>query len=137
PAWSQWSFETLRRSDEVLLVTQMTVPGIRQACRQLEALAAEGLDDVPVRVVLNRYEKRWGASFTLKEAEKALGRKVDFTVANDFRTVSEALDQGLPLAGVRRRCKALKSITKISDALAAGGKRAEGRLEPHLAGASG
>src|SRR3546814_13823442 len=36
PAWSQWSFEVLRQSDEVLLVTQITVPGVRQARRQLD-----------------------------------------------------------------------------------------------------
>src|SRR3546814_18189787 len=63
----------------------------------------------------------------MKEVVKALGRPVDFTVANDYRTVSEALDQGLSIAAVRRRCKALKSITKISNALAAAGQRSEGR----------
>ena len=132
PAWSLWTFEALRQSDEVLLVTQMTVPGVRQARRQLDTLNSEGLGDLPVKVVLNRFEKRWGASFTMKEVEKALGRQVDFTVANDYRTVSEALDQGLSIAAVRRRCKALKSITKISNALAAAGQRSEGRLEPQL-----
>ena len=137
PAWSLWSFEVLRQSDEILLVTQMTVPGVRQARRQLDTLRAEGLDDLPVRVVLNRFEKRWGATFTVKEVEKALGRSVDFTVANDYRTVSEALDQGLALAAVRRRSKTLKSITKISNMLAAGAQRAEGRLEPQLAGMAG
>ena len=137
PAWSLWSFEALRQSDEVLLVTQMTVPGVRQARRQLDTLSAEGLGDLPVRVVLNRFEKRWGATFTMKEVEKALGRQVDFTVANDYRTVSEALDQGLSIAAVRRRCKALKSITKISDALVAAGQRSGGRLEPQLTRVAG
>src|SRR3546814_8226832 len=86
----------------------MTVPGVRQARRQLDTLNSEGLGDLPIKVVLNRFEKRWGATFTMKEVEKALGRPVDFTVANDYRTVSEALDQGLSIAAVRRRCKALK-----------------------------
>src|SRR3546814_13535989 len=93
----------------------MTVPGVRQARRQLETLNAEGLGDLPLKVVLNRFEKRWGATFTMKEVEKALGRPVDFTVANDYRTVSEALDQGLSIAAVRRRCKPHKSITTTSD----------------------
>lgn len=137
PAWSQWSAEVLRQSDEVLLVTQMTVPGVRQARRQLDTLGAEGLDDLPIRMVLNRFEKRWGATFTMKEVEKALGRKVDFTVANDYRTVSEALDQGFSLDAVRRRSKTFKSITRISDAIAASGQRAEGRLEPRIAGVPG
>ncbi len=137
PAWTLWSFEALRQSDEVLLVTQMTVPGIRQARRQLDTLRAEGLDGIPLRVVLNRYEKRWGDSLSLKEVEKALGHKIDFMVANDYRTVSEALDQGVAISDVRRRSKAFKSITKLSDALIPAGSRAEGRLEPHLMSGTG
>ncbi len=137
PAWTLWSFEALRQSDEVLLVTQMTVPGIRQARRQLDTLRAEGLDGIPLRVVLNRYEKRWGDSLCLKEVEKALGHKIDFMVANDYRTVSEALDQGVAISDVRRRSKAFKSITKLSDALIPAGSRAEGRLEPHLMSGTG
>lgn len=137
PAWSLWTFEVLRQSDEILLVTQMTVPGIRQARRQLDTLRAEGLDEHPIRVVLNRFEKRWNDNLSLKEVEKALGRKVDFTVANDYRTVSEALDQGLAIADVRKRSKALKSINKLSEALAAAGSQGEARLEPQLSGMPG
>src|SRR3546814_17248131 len=111
----------------------MTVPGVRQARRQLDTLNAEGLGDLPIKVVLNRFEKRWGATFTMKEVENALGRPVDFTVANEYRTVSEVLDQGLSIAAVRSRCKALKSITKLSNAIAAAGQRYEGRLAPPLA----
>jgi len=137
PTWSQWTFEALRRSDEVLLVTQMTVPGVRQARHQIDTLKTEGLDDLPVKVVLNRFEKRWGSTLSLKEVEKALGRKVDFTIANDYRTVSEALDQGVSLADIRSRSKVLKSITKLSSSLASPGAAAEARIEPHLAGMNG
>ncbi|WP_193370760.1 AAA family ATPase [Pelagibius marinus] len=137
PTWCLWSFDILRQSDDVLLVTQMTVPGVRQARRQLDTLGAEGLDELPVRVVLNRYEKRWGEAVGLKEVEKALEHKIDFTVANDYRTVSEALNQGLSIADVRRRSKAFKNISKISDALAVAGSRKEERVEPHLANVPG
>ena len=135
PVWSSWSFEMLRQSDEVLLVTQMTVPGVRQARHQLDTLKAEDLGDLPVRVVLNRYEKRWGGTLGIKEVEKALGRPVDFTVANDYRTVSEALDQGLAIVEVRRRSKTFKSIEKLSAALAPAGGPGAARVEPHLSGA--
>lgn len=137
PVWSLWSFEALRQSDEILLVTQMTVPGVRQARHQLDTLKSEGLDEHSIRVVLNRYEKRWGGTLGIKEVEKALGRRIDFTVANDYRTVSEALDQGLSIADVRKRSKVFKSMSRIGEALAAAGRQGEGRLEPHLAGVAG
>ncbi|MEO3429566.1 AAA family ATPase [Pelagibius sp. CAU 1746] len=134
PVWCLWSFEILRQSNEILLVTEMTVPGVRQARRQIDTLGAEGLEELPLRVVLNRYEKRWGEAIGVKEVEKALDHKVDFTVANDYRTVSEALNQGLSIADLRKRSKAFKSIAKISEALVATGSQEEGRLEPHLSG---
>src|SRR3546814_10925543 len=79
----------------------------------------------------------WSSDVCSSDLEKALGRKVDFTVANDYRTVSEALDQGFSLDAVRSRSKAFKSITRISDALAASGPRAEERLEPRIASVPG
>src|SRR3546814_16187582 len=77
PAWSQWSFEVLRQSDEVLLVTQMTVPGVRQARRQLDPLGTEGLDDLPIRMGLHRSVERWGAHFPMKTAETTTGGKAN------------------------------------------------------------
>jgi pilus assembly protein CpaE len=133
PVWSLWSFEVLRQAEEVLLVTQMTVPGVRQARRQLDTLKAEGLDNLRVHVVLNRYEKKWGENFGLKEVERALGRKVEFTIANDYRAISEALDEGQFLADLRKRSKAFKSISKLSEALAGTGREVGDRLDPPLA----
>src|SRR3546814_20059132 len=116
-------------SSDVCPSDLMPVPGVRQARRQLDTLGTEGLDDLPIRMVLNRFEKRWGATFTMKEVEKALGRKVDITVANDYRTVSEALDQRFSLDAVRRRSQAFTSLTQIRDAPPQSGQRAEERLE--------
>jgi ABC-type phosphate/phosphonate transport system substrate-binding protein len=69
----------------------------------------------------------------MKEVEKALGRKIDFFVANDYRTVSEALDQGLALSAVSKRSKVFKSIMKLSDDLAKTGTASAARREPRLA----
>src|SRR3546814_5184333 len=95
----------------------MTVPGVRQARRQLDTLNSEGLGDLPIKVVLNRFEKRWGATFTMKEVEKALGRPVDFTVANDYRTVSRSEEHTSELQSLMRIsyavfCLKKKTITK-------------------------
>jgi len=132
-SWTIWSFEALRRSDEILLVAQMSVPGVRQARRQLDTLKAEGLEEDHIKVILNRYEKRWGSTIKVKEVEKALGRKIDFFVANDYRTVSEALDQGLALSAVSKRSKVFKSIMKLSDDLSKANAAGASRREPHLA----
>ena len=114
-AWTTWSYRAIQSSDLVILVLQLTVAGVRQARRQIDTLRAHGLEDVPVKVALNRYEKSWGKSVDLKDAEKALGRKFDYFIANDYKTVSEALNQGVALSKIKKKTKVETSIQKMID----------------------
>lgn len=117
-AWTPWSYRAMENSDMIILVMQLTVAGVRQARRQLDTLQAHGLDAVPVKVVLNRFEKGWGKSVDFKEAESALGRKFDYFVPNDYALVSEALNQGVALSGIKRKSKVETSIRNmISESL--------------------
>jgi len=130
--WTTWSFEAIRRSDETLLVAQMTVPGVRQARRQLDTLKAEGIEDDHIKIILNRHERRWGSTIKPKEVEKVLGRKIDFFIANDYRAVREALDQGLALSAVSKRSKVFKSIAKLGGELVKANTLGQTRREPQL-----
>ena len=113
PAWTEGMFTALEASDAILLVTQLSVAGVRQARHQLDTLRLQGLADTELFTVLNRYEKSWGGAVHLKEAEKALGRKVDYCVPNDFKTVSEALNQGVSLHRIKGRSKVEKGIQEM------------------------
>lgn len=101
--WAAWTPAVLAKCDLLFLVLQANVGAIRQARRQIKALAQEGLGNIPLVVVLNRY-RRWTLSrqIPLKELENALGRPVEFLIPNDYKLVSEALDRGSPLAEVKR-----------------------------------
>lgn len=114
-AWTAWSFAALKRSDLIVLVTQLSVAGIRQSKQQLDTLAAQGLEDVPVKVVLNRFTKSWGDTISINEARNALGRPVDYRIVNDYRVVSEALNQGLALGKIKKRSKVEKSLQVLID----------------------
>lgn len=129
-AWTEWTTAVLDASDTVVVVTQFTVPAIRQARRQIESLQREGLDDGRVKVVLNRFTRSWRTRGAVKQAEKALGRSIDFFVPSDFKLVSEAADQGVALREIRRRSAVEKAITKFAHAV--GGKTVEARAEPRL-----
>ena len=63
-------------------------------------------------MALNRHDQGWGKgkSAHISDAEKALGRKFDYYVANDFSLVSEAINQGVPLSKIKKRSKVGKSI---------------------------
>jgi Flp pilus assembly CpaE family ATPase len=69
-------------------------------------------------VLVNRYERRWWRNHVrLREAEQALGRGADFTVANDYALVSEALNTGKPLSELKRGARVSRDIVQLAGAL--------------------
>jgi pilus assembly protein CpaE len=101
-AWTDWVHATLALSDGIALVLRLTVPSLRQARRQLAILREEGLDGVPLTVVANAVEKSlFGTKgLSLKEAERALGRPIDYVVPL-CPALTTAGDAGQPLSAVR------------------------------------
>ncbi len=110
--WTAWSYEVLRRSDLLMLVTQLSVASVRHTGRQLATLREQGLDGIPLKLVLNRHEGGWGLgrSAHVKDAEKALGRSFDHQIADNYRLVSEALNRGVGLAAIERRSRVEKDV---------------------------
>lgn len=136
-AWTAWSYLALAQSDLVFVVTQCSVAGIRQAKRQVQTMMAEGLSDANVRIVLNRYDKGWGKAISLKEAEKALGRRVDYCVGNDYKLVSEALNQGVALSEIKKRSGVEKGIRAMIENSITAMTEGEQRAEPQFIVAPG
>ena len=101
--WTNWSLSLLARSDLVLMVTELSVGSLNRARRQLDLLAAQGLAGIELRLVLNRFEKRLFARLSASDVKRVLGRAPDYTVANDYETMTEAIERGVPLAEVRRK----------------------------------
>lgn len=131
-AWTNWSFRALQESDTIIIVTQLTVAWVRQARRQLDTMTAQGLGEKSIRLVLNRFEPGWGKSVRVKEAEKALGHNVDYFIVNDYKTVSEAINQGVALSKIRARTKVEKCIRDMIEDSIAVSSGAEARAEPRL-----
>lgn len=96
--WSPWIHEAIRRSDVIVLVTTLTVASLRQARRQIDTMAREGLGKVDLKIVANRVARGWfrGSGIGLKEAETALGRKIDYAIP-DSAVFSRAANAGVPL----------------------------------------
>lgn len=131
-AWTDWTHRALQDSDMILVVTQLTVANVRQARRQLETLTAQGLGEVPTKVVVNRFEKGWGKSVRANQAAKALNREIDYRVANDYQTVNDAINQGVPLSKIARRTKVEKTIRAFVDGTVRELSASDVRSEPRL-----
>ncbi len=118
-AWTAWSMRIVEVADVTLMVTSLTVPGIHQARRQSEIIAANGFSD-RLRVVVNRVIHPMFGSVDLGETQSLLGRRIDFTVANDYPTVSAAIDRGKALSAVKSRSRVEKDVRALVAAVAAG-----------------
>ena len=86
----------LYAADTIYLVTNPDVPSIRNAQRLVERVRQLGAGSERVKIVLNRSSDQ--NLIGAKQIETALGYGIHHTFASDYRTVSTALNSGVPLA---------------------------------------
>jgi pilus assembly protein CpaE len=70
-------------------------------------------------VILNRSEKGLFRSLGPADAERVLRRPVSFTVANDHATMSQAIDRGVPISEIKRKCPLIKDIDTLEQGVSA------------------
>jgi pilus assembly protein CpaE len=121
--WLPWTEGVLRGSDRVFVVTEMTVPGLRQAYRLVKALEARCGEDIHASVIVNRFRPRLISggvnSLRRKDAEQVLGDSLGGFVSEDYRLVREAIDRGVPLYEIKRRNNINRDLANILFALEA------------------
>lgn len=81
----------------LILVAQLTVPSIDNTRRIIEALAAEGIQQDRIDIVINRFRKNVH-SITVEMVEKELSHKVLGLIPSDYAAVNSALDTGQALS---------------------------------------
>jgi len=86
----------LYSADTIFLVTNPDVPSIRNAQRLVERVRQLGAGSERVKVLLNRASDQH--LIAPKQIETALGYGIHHTFSSDYRTVSTALNSGVPLA---------------------------------------
>jgi pilus assembly protein CpaE len=86
----------LYAADSIFLVTNPDVPSIRNAQRMVERVRQLGAGSERVKILLNRVSDQH--LIAPKQIETALGYGIHQTFSSDYRTVSTALNSGVPLA---------------------------------------
>jgi pilus assembly protein CpaE len=86
----------LYAADTIFLVTNPDVPSIRNAQRLVERVRQLGAGSERIKVLLNRVSDQ--NLIAPKQIETALGYGIHHTFSSDYRTVSTALNSGVPLA---------------------------------------
>jgi pilus assembly protein CpaE len=86
----------LYSADTIFLVANPDVPSVRNAQRLLDRIRQIGAGGERVRVLLNRAAEPF--PIPPKQIEGALGHPIHHTFPSDYKTVSTALNSGVPLA---------------------------------------
>lgn len=111
----------LEMSDVALLVTQLDLPCLRNVVRMMQYFEQrEGLSD-KIKVVVNRQGLE-DAQISMSKALETIGREISWTIPNDYATMVEARNNGIPLMEQAPRAKITRAIeavaTSIGDAAA-------------------
>jgi pilus assembly protein CpaE len=100
--WFSWTDNVLLGSNKVFIVSETTVPSLRQA-RQLVDAIRERLGDQPSpQVIVNRFEQKlFSPGLRKADIERAIGGSLAAFVPNHYSLVREAIDRGVPLNEVK------------------------------------
>lgn len=89
------TMEAFKHSDKVFVVTDMSVPSIRNTARLCKLIRKFGIGLEKVEIIINRYIK--GGALSLAEIEKSFEKPVYWLVPNDFSDIVSSINRGIPL----------------------------------------
>ena len=114
-----WTIDALAGSDEVIVVSELTVPALIAARSLADEIEADVGSDLKPRIVLNRLASRmFGPAPSLAEAERALQRKAEGGISSDWEAAAASANLGGPIAQHRPKSKIVKDVQLLVDRLA-------------------
>lgn len=118
----------IESASKVVLVTQLDLPCLRNVVRLM--MSFEEMDDLneKVEIVVNRAGLDSG-QISLKKAKETLGREVFALLPNDYRTMIEVRNNGVPLIVQAPRAGITHAIRELASKLEETSQRIEGNGE--------
>ncbi|MFZ5828499.1 MAG: AAA family ATPase [Planctomycetota bacterium] len=106
----------LEMATHVLLVTQLDLPCLRNVVRLMMSFGEmESIAD-KVKVIVNRVGLESG-QITLKKAEDTIGKDIFWQLPNDYRTMVEVRNNGVPLFEQFPKASITQAVVGLADAL--------------------
>jgi pilus assembly protein CpaE len=107
----------LTEADQVLLVTQLDLPCLRNVVRLMMSFKETNKFDEKVKIVVNRVGYETG-QISLRKAQETIGREIFWQVPNDYRVMVEVRNNGVPLIQQAPKAAITQSINQLGVALA-------------------
>ncbi len=114
-----WTLEALGGCDEILVVSELTVPALIAARSLSDEIERDLGSGGKPKIVLNRLASRmFGPAPSMTEAEKALQRKAEAGVSSDWEAAAASVNLGGPIATHRPKSKIVKDVQALVEKLA-------------------
>jgi pilus assembly protein CpaE len=118
-SYSPLDIAALKAAKDVLLVTQLDLPCLRNVVRLLMSFnEIEGLKD-KVKIIVNRVGLDAG-QISLKRAQETMGKEIFWQLPNDYRTMVEIRNNGVPLIEHNPKAGITQAIITLSEMLTKG-----------------
>jgi pilus assembly protein CpaE len=115
-SYTELDMVALKSAKDILLVTQLDLPCLRNVVRlMLSFNEVEGLKE-KVKLVVNRMGLDSGA-ISLKKAQETIGREVFAQLPNDYKTMVEVRNNGVPLIDQAPRAALTQAMIALADQL--------------------
>jgi pilus assembly protein CpaE len=114
-AYSATDLVAMEAATHILLITQLDLPCLRNVVRLMMSFNEHGLKD-KVRVIVNRAGLDNG-QISLKKAQETIGREIFWQLPNDYRTMVEVRNNGVPLIEQAPKAVITQSILQMAQAL--------------------
>ena len=112
--WFSWTDSVLLGSNRLFIVSETTVPGLRQAKQLVDAIRERLGDGPQPQVIINRFvAKMFSSSLRRADIEQAIGDAFLACIPNDYALVREAIDRGVPLEEVKKGNKITLQLKKL------------------------
>jgi len=112
--WFSWTDSVLLGSNRLFVVSETTVPGLRQAKQLVDAIRERLGDEPRPQVIINRFvAKMFSSSLRRADIEQAIGDAFLACIPNDYALVREAIDRGVPLEEVKKGNKITLQLKKL------------------------
>jgi pilus assembly protein CpaE len=111
---SNWTDSVLLGSNQVYIVTDFTIPGLKAAKRMVSEMTQRFDNEVKPRVIVNKYVRSWfRTGVSTSEAKEILKDALAGYVASDPKLVREAIDRGIPTTAIKPRNTIVSDLAKI------------------------
>ncbi len=120
--WTNWSLSVASAASSIVLVTELSIAGLRQARRRLDLFASVGIDSSKIELVANRVDRRLFRTIDLGAAEAAVGHPFAATLADEEDAIRQAQDEGRLLGQLHRHSRFEDDLRKLADKLMAKGR---------------